>query len=207
MLVGPEQTSQTDASGSYGTDTEIWLGIVNSAGASTSISIALSSSTGTTYSVADICEYSGIATSSYLDKTAVNTVFPAQVLALGQLANNSKFRVMDRGNNSRSAAAQTSPTNGFTDLDGATYTSTSVAYLQNIVYTTGTANSGTAISSNRFAGCIATFKAAYNVQSTTTTLSGISTPLTPGENGVSFSGSVSSSGTAVPSGSTGCFAV
>ena len=73
--------------------------------------------------------------------------------------------------------------------------------LQEIVSATGTANSGTTISSNQWVGCIATFKAAYNVLSTTTALSTISTtPLTPGQTGVSFSGSVSSSGTAVPSG-------
>ena len=57
------------------------------------------------------------------------------------------------------SASQTTPTNGFTLLDGATTgVSTSVAYLENIVSTTGTASSGTTISSNSYVGCIATFK-------------------------------------------------
>ena len=199
------QTSEVYGSGIFSPyyNVEIWLGVVGS-GAVTSVSISLS---GSSREVVDICEYSGIAASP-IDKTAVSTgssisgstgttttTAQAQELWIGGIA---------VGGSTSSGVSQSYATSGFTLLDGASYGSsspyTSTAFLEKIVSITGTANSGTTIgSSNRWVGCIATFKATYNIYTTTTSLSAIATPLSAGQTGVSFSGSVSS-GTAVPNG-------
>ena len=195
-----KQAGQTDSQGSFPgtyTDSEIWLGTVNS-GVSTSITITLSGSA-SSGAVADVCEYSGIAPSSYLDKTAGTTGSGTSTSTGTTTATSQASELWIGGVTVEASATQSSPTNGFTNLDGATYSSTSVSYLEKVVSATGTANSGTTISSNRYAGCIATFKAAYTVYTTTTILSVISTPLNAAQTGVSFSGSVSS-GTAVPNG-------
>jgi flagellin-like protein len=150
------QTRQTDSSGNDVRDVEIWLGTVSS-GATTPISITL---TGTPAgAVADVCEYSGLAASPS-DKTAgtdnwgtststgtTTTTAQASELWIGGIT--------VQGNN-----AQTSSTNGFTNRDGATYNNAmSLSYLEKIVSATGTAYSGTTISSSQYwVGCIATFK-------------------------------------------------
>ena len=153
------QTSQTDTSGNDARDVEIWLGTVGS-GASTSISISLSGAPAA--AVADVCEYSGIAASSSLDKTAgtYGQSTSTNTGTTSTTAQNSELwigGIIVEGNN-----AQTTPTNGFTVRDGAVYNSAmSLAYLEKIVSATGTANSGTTISTSQYwTGCIATFKAA-----------------------------------------------
>ena len=60
-------------------DVEIWLGTVGS-GASTSVSITLSGAANGG-AVADICEYSGIAATSYLDQDQLQHAVPVQALA------------------------------------------------------------------------------------------------------------------------------
>jgi len=153
------QTSETDSTTGTATDTEIWLGVVTSGTASRTITITTSSGSGTTYEIADVCEYSGIATSSYLDKTAV-AASSGTSTSTGTTATTSQASELWIGGITvEDNSAQTSPTNGFTLLDGAVYQQMSVAYLEKIVSATGTANSGTTISSSqRYAGCIATFK-------------------------------------------------
>ena len=136
-------------------DIEIWFGIVGS-GASTNLTVSWANFG---YSVANVCEYSGILTSGYLDKTAsangqstspstgtTDTTTQADELWIGATA-------------SGGANNQTSPTNGFTLMDGVKNVAISNAYLEKIVSATGTANSGTTASNASWAGCIATFKA------------------------------------------------
>jgi hypothetical protein len=139
-------------------DSEIWFGVVGS-GASKNVTLTLSGSP--TSAVADACEYSGVATSNYVDKTAINsgdgtpsdtgttaTTTQANELWIGSIA-------------VASDTTQSNPTNGFTLLDGNYYGLVSEAYLEKIVPATGTADSGTTLDmNNAWAGCIATFKAA-----------------------------------------------
>lgn len=145
----------------------IYIGIVG-AGAGTLITINLSGGTGTFIDIADVCEYSGIDTSSYLDKTASNYGYSAAgdtgTTATTTQANELWIGCIAAGY-STSGAVQSSPTNGFTLLDGAELHSGSyygsTAYLEKIVSATGQANSGTTISySNYWSGLMATFKAA-----------------------------------------------
>jgi hypothetical protein len=139
-------------------DTEIWAGVVGS-GASATITITLAyyANAG---GIADVCEYSGMLTSGFLDKTATNSGLSSSP-DTGTTATTAQADELWIGctglNGSRS---QSTPTNGFTLLDGAVYSSCSCAYLEKIVSATGTANSGTTGSGSAYwAGCIATFKA------------------------------------------------
>lgn len=141
------------------TNVEIWLGTVG-AGASTSITITLTQSA-SGGAVADVCEYSGIATSSYLDKIAQTSGSGTSTSTGTTTTTSQASELWIGGITVEAGVPQSSPTNGFSLLDGVAYQSTSVGYLENIVYGTGTANSGTTISSsNRYVGCIATFKGA-----------------------------------------------
>lgn len=151
-------------SGAY-ENVEIWIGIVG-AGANTSVTVNLNAAT-SGGGVADIYEYSGVATISFLDKTATN---------LGH----SDPKTTDTGTTAATTQAnelwigatvavdgtwgmfQSLPTNGFTLYDGVailagTYNH-SLAFLEKIVSSTGAANSGTTFNgSGDWAGCIATF--------------------------------------------------
>ena len=148
----------------YTLDSEIWFGVVGS-GASTSITVTLSGTAGNG-AVADVCEYSGLATSDYLDKTASasgsSTSTSTGTTATTTQANELWLGAITVGGLSD---PQSSPTNGFSMLDGNAYFVTSLAYLEKIVSSTGTANSHTTLAGEGgYAGCIATFKA---VQDTT----------------------------------------
>jgi hypothetical protein len=138
-------------------ESEIWLGVVG-AGASTSVTLSLSGSIPATYAVvADICEYYGVATTT--DKTATNgggSVYPDT----GTTANTTQATELWIGGTVLSSYTQSTPTNGFTLLDGALTGYTSTAYLEKIASAIGTANSGTTgAASGQWSGCIATFKA------------------------------------------------
>ena len=139
-------------------DSEIWVGVVGS-GASVSITINLAS-TPNYGAVADVCEYSGLATSGFLDKTATNGGSSTSP-STGTTAATSQANELWIGCTTLNYYGQSTPTNGFTLLDGAAFgTDMSLAYLENIVTSTGTASSGTAGGgSNWWAGCIATFSA------------------------------------------------
>ena len=132
---------------------EIWYGTVASS-AGTSVLFTFSSTSG--YAAADICEYSGLA-SSPVDKTATNTG-DSTSLDTGTTAPTSQANELFVGATVGYGATQSSPTNGFTLLDGAADTATSLAYLENIVSATGTADSGASLpAAHHWIGCIATF--------------------------------------------------
>ena len=149
----------------YYEDCEIWVGVVgSSAQTSITINLAVNADFG---GIADVCEWSGLATSSFLDQVASNgnvstgTTTPdtgqtpitnkASELAIGAIMVTGSL-----------TPTQGSPTNGFTMLDGA-YDGlySSLAYLYNILSSTGQQQTSTTIpiSPTWFAGCIATFKA------------------------------------------------
>jgi hypothetical protein len=139
---------------------EIWMGAVGS-GASTSVSVTLAQSVYA--AVADICEWSGIA-SNPVDKTATNNGTNSTQTDTGTTATTTQANELLIGMVGVYGQAQSSPTNSFTMLDGVYLNVTggiSVSYLYKIVSSTGMANSGTTIASSSPAweGCIATFKA------------------------------------------------
>ena len=148
--------SKVTNAGSGAIDVEIWAGVVGS-GASASITVTLTGIVGT--AVANVCEYSGLTTSSYLDVTA-STFGSSTASDTGTTATTTQANELWVGSTGDVTATQSTPTNGFTLLDGTATGSTSNAFLEKIVSSTGTANSGTTLSSsNAWVGVIATFTA------------------------------------------------
>lgn len=137
---------------------ELWLGVIGS-GASTSVTITLSA-TPSYGSIANICEYSDIATDP-LDKTATNSG-DTEATDTGTTATTTEADELWIGGIGVRNSEQDTPTNGFTLIDGVKYDNFSVAYLEKIVSSTGAANSGTTGTylTVKWAGCIATFKMA-----------------------------------------------
>ena len=174
-------------------DDEIWTGVVGS-GASTSITITLSSLTSPTYAVADISEYSGLLTTGLLDTTATNSG-SSTTATTGTTAATSQGAELWIGAITADTYAQSNPTNGFTLSDGALYSSyLSVGYLEKIVSRSGTASSGTTVStSSPWIGCIATFKAA-TVKTTPTVSVPTLNPVSPISYGSSVTAAVTVSG-------------
>jgi hypothetical protein len=136
----------------------IWIGIVGSgAGRGVVVSLNAAANEG---AVCDICEYSGIATSNYLDarSSAFGVTGPSTGSVSTTSANELWIGCIACGLSS--SANQRSPTNGFSLIDGVSYSRVSLGYLEKIVNTTGTARSS--VTSSRltgYCGCIATFKA------------------------------------------------
>ena len=134
-------------------NSEIWFGVVGS-GASTSIDVSLSSAT--TGAIGDVCEYSGVATTDYTDRTASASGW-GEASSTGTTATTTQADELWIGS-VVDFYDQSAPTNGFTLLDGEPYGNACEAYLEKIVSSTGAANSGTTIDSDSgWAGCIATF--------------------------------------------------
>jgi hypothetical protein len=164
---------------------EVWLGVVVSQ-ASPSLTVNLDSLSNTIVALnIDICEYTGIAANSSLDKTATNTGF-------GSTGDTGLSAPTTQPNELwigailfQSSVQQTSPTNGFLLLDGqpnATGGRQSTAFLEKIVNGTGTANTRTTVEYGgepvfcAWVGCIATF-------SSTPVASPTPTPPSPSPNG------------------------
>lgn len=161
---GTTWTSQVTESADGGiTDVEIWFGVVGSnAGKTISVTVT-GGSGGTGECIADVCEWSGVATSSFLDKTAVNSGGQGTTMTTGTTATTTQANELWIGNVGggwNPPGNGSSPTNGFTLLDGQ-YKPTSyhaLCYLYKIVNSTGTASAGiTWTSSMNSGGCIATF--------------------------------------------------
>jgi DNA-binding IscR family transcriptional regulator len=154
-VVWAKQISQ---SGQTYYNIEIWFGTV---GVDASKSVTINLSGNPDYgSTADICEYSGIATSSFLDKTATNTgnsIYPDT----GTTVDTTQANELWVGGTVNGNYKPSTPTDGFTLLDGNLSTYMYLTYLEKIVSATGAAHSSVTLSSARgWAGCIATFKAA-----------------------------------------------
>jgi len=146
---------------------EIWAGVVGS-GAGTTITITLSKSISNGIAIADVCEYSGLATSDFKDQTAYGYGGSQTTTSTGTTETTTQADELWVGAifaEGTSSVAQSNPTNGFSLLDGAnegyTYGGASLAYLEKIVSSTGQASSGTTLANkpNYYVGCIVTFKA------------------------------------------------
>lgn len=161
-------TKQTQKQAYDQYDSEIWAGVVGS-NPSTSITVNFTGIGNRGLAIADVCEYSGIQTSRFLDKTSGGASNQSQSGNTGTTAITTRpqelwigevFHVTDFFSDS----TQNSPTNSFTLLDGVGFDAgngyhASCAYLEKIVSTTGTANTGTSfVASGYWVGCIATFK-------------------------------------------------
>lgn len=155
----------------YYYDSEIWYGTVNAVGASNTIAITLVSANAAAYAAeAYVSEYSGMAASGFLDRTASNqgTGFATDS---GTTATTTQVNELWIASIVASAP-QSSPTNGFTLVH---YTSTAcdLGNFEKIVSTTGTANAGASMDSvyeHDYVGCIATFFAVSGASVTVTGL-------------------------------------
>ena len=155
-VVWTSQITKTGAFGQIGS--EIWFGVVG-AGASDTITVNLSgdSDLGAT---ADVCEYSGILTAGFLDKTASSSGGAGTVTNTGTTAATTQADELWVGVVNARYESQSTPTNGFTLMDGTETNNLSIVFLEKIVSAIGAANSGTTASANCYwCGCIATFKA------------------------------------------------
>jgi len=138
---------------------EIWFGVV-AAGVSVSITVNLAGTqAGAT---ADVCEYSGVLTANFLDKTATSSGSSATPVTGTTATTTQASELWIGGTVSVSTSDQTTPINGFALLDGVVSNGISTAFLEYIASATGTANSGTTVAgaAKNYAGCIATFFAA-----------------------------------------------
>lgn len=139
---------------------EIWIGVVGS-GASDTLSIAL------TYDVfegiANVFEFTGLSTSSFLDRTAEFDNNGVTSLVTGTTTTTSQASELWIGSIfGRTYEDQSTPTNSFTLYD-TFLTECSLATLYKIVSATGAANSGTSIPyGHNGAGAIITVKAPYS---------------------------------------------
>jgi hypothetical protein len=201
------------SSSQNGVDAEIWAGEVFSADADGTILITLTAIGGDAtvlYAVADVCEYSGLATSNFTDQTSTNSAFAGLSPDTGTTPVTSQPNELWVGAIATNSYDQTNPTNGFTVFDGQDNNAKGgVAYLQNIVSTMGVANSGTTLPySAVWSGCIATFSTvaiaptAAPVRSPTTTPAETttSTTETPTPTAVQTTGPAASAPTPKPTG-------
>jgi hypothetical protein len=158
---------------------EVWLGTVGS-GASKTITINLSGTA--LWGIADACEYSGlVSASSVLDKTTTNygnSASPSTgTTGTTSVANELWIGVTHYGQAYTVNTTQSSPTNGYTLLDGASQVfgsyAASLSYLEKIVSSTGTAGSGTSCGQGgQWDGAIATFEQGYMIAGVTRNSSG-----------------------------------
>jgi len=128
---------------------QIWAGIIG-AGASKSVSIDFTftgSGSGTiNAATADICEYSGLSTSyiqtNYCDQFA-SALGSGNPTSTGTTPTTTYANELWIGAILLPGASQTASTNSFALIDGTLNNGISVAYLENIVTSTGTASSST----------------------------------------------------------------
>ena len=157
---GPE-ASNTGGS-TYDEDVEIWIGIVNSSSSGSWNVIANLSGIPNEGGTLDVYEYSGVATSSFLDLTGSNTGTGTSS-DTGTTGTTNQANELWIGAVIAESIGQNagSGKNGFTMYDGVQTTQESTAFLEKIVSAKAAANSGTTLgTSDAWTGCIATFKAA-----------------------------------------------
>jgi hypothetical protein len=146
---------------------EIWLGTVG-ANASTSITINFSgSASANACNLADVCEYT---------ETLVSDVSQANngsgsTLSTGTTSTTTSSNELWIGTGCTGATSHTSPTNGFTQLDGNAIYGT-ISYLEKIVSSTGNATCSVTLGvGTLWVGAIATFKTSGGTPTFTITAS------------------------------------
>lgn len=150
----------------FGQDLEIWLGVVGQdADSSLTINLGGPQNTQSFIIALDVCEYSGVATVSPLDRSASNSGF-GSTSDTGQTAVTTKADELWVGAiYYYMSTQQTDAKNGFAQVGGdPSFTGgrLSTAFLEKIVDEQGVANTGTtdSASPSNWGGCIATFFAA-----------------------------------------------
>ena len=137
--------------------TAVWIGVIG-ANAGTSVTVSVTGGTGTIGSVGDVAEFSWVATSiTQPDKTATNNNSSGTSTSTDSGTTSSTTTSIElvvatigAAQTNGNSMAQSSPTNGFTLLDGASYTqgtsfSISCGALYKIVTVEGTQDTGTAV--------------------------------------------------------------
>ena len=138
---------------------DIWYGVVSGVGG-TAISVALSGNP-SSGCVVDICEYSGLLTSTFLDKTASSSGSSATPVTGTTVETTQGDELWIGGTLLGANYGCGTPINGFTLLDASPYNGAiCLSFLEKIVSATGTANSGVTVVEGwgAWVGCIATFK-------------------------------------------------
>ena len=141
-------------------DDEIWMA-PNVSGAGATITISITNFANKASIVVNVCEYSGL-TVSPLDQTASNSNLGSSMTDTGTTPTTTQASELWVGGVA-AGAGQSTPTNGFTLLDGAVYnggtSNLADAYLEKIVSSTGAANSGTTLTTSTvWIGLMTTFK-------------------------------------------------
>jgi hypothetical protein len=139
-------------------NSEIWLGVV---GYDASASMAIVFSRVSYANICDVYEYSGVR--SLKDVTAASAGATSATTDTGSVATNYASELWI-GSIAAHNFGQDTPTNGFTLYDGSLISaSASLALLDKIVSSTGTANTGTSTGSalSEWVGCVACFVAGY----------------------------------------------
>lgn len=142
----------------YGT-IEVWFGVVGT-GASTTVSITISSSSNYGF-IANILEFSGVVTTSYLDKTTTHHASGTSATTGTTATTDTATELFIGGIASWNLYTHSSPLNGFILLDGQTWTGgyTTESFLFKFVSSTGTASSGVTISTTQeYVGVMTTFR-------------------------------------------------
>jgi hypothetical protein len=162
-VTGITQTNVTwseavQANAAYTLKCAIWFGVV---GANASKNVSVGFNQNCNGIVVNITEWGGILTVNPVDKTAANPYgSTSTATSTGTTAATTQANELWVGCICAYLQSQATPTNGFTLLDGS-YTDgqeISDGHLYKIASTTGTANTGTTITSSYNHGCIATFK-------------------------------------------------
>ena len=158
-----------NTSSSSGSTTEIWYGSNVTVGAGTAATINFPAAT-TLRAAAVVAEYSGLLTASPLDVTASSSNASNNITAAtGTTANTTQANELWIGGIGLRDSTYNlgTPTNAFTQVASAnstnnttTNTNAKAFFLDNIVTSTGAANTSGTITSSRWSGAIATFKAA-----------------------------------------------
>jgi hypothetical protein len=191
QLTGIGQTGVTwsQVVAASGDVASIWMGNVG-ASAGTVITLTIASGGATDLlEIADVCEWSGL--SGVVDQSSSNAGGTGTALATGTTGTITKANellvgitigaVFNKGVSD--SAAQSSPTNSFTLLDGANVVDSSgndasLAYLYKVVSSTGTYSSGTTSATEVYwEGCIATFFTTSSAPTSFYPMSGASNPI------------------------------
>jgi len=144
---------------------EIWAGEIGAGAAKTMYITSSAAPNGG--GIVDICEYSGLLTSNYVDKSG-SASGSGTTAVTGTTATTTQANELWIGlchNNGWTLAAMSTPTNGFILLDGVSFiASSALGYLEAITGSVGAASSGvTTANSTSWCGCIATFFAEATV--------------------------------------------
>ena len=163
---GVTWTYQIASTSASNVQAEIWLGVVNSASASKTLTAALSATPDDGAS-ANVCEYAGLATSGFLDQTATATGDgTSQVTTTGTTSattQNTEVWIGCIASYRNVVQLPTTPQNSFNFLGGDRFCHVQNSYLEYFATAKGTAQTGVTLAyegGDVNAGCIATFKTA-----------------------------------------------